>query len=83
MMQMLLCLFLILTIVGGLNWGAHAAGYNLVELAVPAFANYVYYLVAVASFVVLISMMQGNIKCVAKENYEDLGGLIAEQRENQ
>jgi uncharacterized membrane protein YuzA (DUF378 family) len=82
MMQILLCLFLILTIIGGLNWGAHAAGYNLVELAVPAFANYVYYLVAVSSLIVLVSMLQGNIKCVAtKEKYEDLGGFIAEQRE--
>jgi isopropylmalate/homocitrate/citramalate synthase len=38
--------------------------------------------VAVSSLIVLVSMLQGNIKCVAtKEKYEDLGGFIAEQRE--
>lgn len=82
MMNLLVCISLILTIIGGINWGAHAFNYNLVEMAVPAFANYVYYLVALASLVTLISLMQGNIKCVSnKEKFEDLAGLVAEQRD--
>lgn len=76
-MNVLLCLFLILTIIGGLNWGAHAMNYNLVELAVPAYANYVYYLVAVASLITLLGLMRGTIKCGSKEEkYTDLNEVV-------
>jgi uncharacterized membrane protein YuzA (DUF378 family) len=76
MMNLLLCLTLLLTIVGGLNWGAHAANYNLVDMVVPApFNNYVYYLVAISAVIVLLSWFQGKIVCVKdeekKEKYQD------------
>jgi uncharacterized membrane protein YuzA (DUF378 family) len=71
MMNLLLCLTLILTIVGGLNWGAHAANYNLVDMVVPApFNNYVYYLVAASALVVLLAWMMGNISCKKDEEEE-------------
>lgn len=67
-MNILLCLTLILTIVGGLNWGAHAANYNLVDMVVPApFNNYVYYLVAASALVVLLAWLMGNISCTKSD----------------
>ena len=70
-MNLLLCLTLLLTVVGGLNWGAHAANYNLVDMVVPApFNNYVYYLVAASALVVLLAWMMGNISCNKAEEEE-------------
>lgn len=71
-MNILLCLTLLLTIVGGLNWGAHAANYNLVDMVVPApFNNYVYYIVAISAFIVLISWFQGKIACQKDEEKKE------------
>lgn len=72
MMNYLLCLALILTIVGGLNWGAHAANYNLVDMVAPApFNSYVYYLVAASALVVLLAWIMGNISCKSEEEEKE------------
>jgi uncharacterized membrane protein YuzA (DUF378 family) len=72
MMNILFCVALILTIVGGLNWGAHAANYNLVDMVVPApFNNYVYYIVAASALLVLVGLFTKKIVCVKEEKEEE------------
>lgn len=72
MMNILFCLALILTIVGGLNWGAHAANYNLVDMVVPApYNNYVYYIVAASALLVLVGLFSKKIVCVKEEKKEE------------
>lgn len=71
-MNIILSLTLLLTIIGGLNWGAHAANYNIVDMVVPApFNNYVYYLVAASALVVLVSWTVGNIACKKDEEKKE------------
>ena len=73
MMNILFCVALILTIVGGLNWGAHAANYNLVDMVVPApYNNYVYYIVAASALLVLVGLLSKKIVCVKEENEEEV-----------
>lgn len=67
MQKILICIALILTIIGGLNWGAHAAGFNLVENTVGPLSNYVYYIVAAASLTTLVFYVRGDLKCSPKE----------------
>jgi uncharacterized membrane protein YuzA (DUF378 family) len=57
---------LALVLVGALNWGAHAAGMNLVTklgevLGSSAVETVVYTLVAVAAVVVIVQMARGKI----------------------
>jgi uncharacterized membrane protein YuzA (DUF378 family) len=60
-MKVLLTVVLLITIIGALNWGFHAAGFNLVEKFSSLFGNsastvssVVYYLVAAAGLVTLV-----------------------------
>ena len=77
MMNILFCVALILTIVGGLNWGAHAANYNLVDMVVPApYNNYVYYIVAASALLVLVGLFSKKIVCVKEENEEEVKKTI-------
>jgi uncharacterized membrane protein YuzA (DUF378 family) len=41
-------LVLVLVIVGALNWGLDALGYNVVDMLLGAYAVYAYYLVGLA-----------------------------------
>lgn len=64
----LIALCLTLTIVGALNWGTTAYGYNLVELVAgkdTAFSKVVYSLVAVAALGLVASLLTKklNLKC--------------------
>lgn len=61
----LIALCLTLTIVGALNWGTTAYGYNLVELVAgkdTAFSKAVYSLVAVAALGLVVSLFTKKLK---------------------
>jgi uncharacterized membrane protein YuzA (DUF378 family) len=61
----LIALCLTLTIVGALNWGTTAYGYNLVELVAgkdTAFSKVVYSLVAVAALGLVVSLFTKKLK---------------------
>ncbi len=61
----LIALSLTLTIVGALNWGTTAYGYNLVELVAgkdTAFSKAVYTLVAIAALGLVVSLFTKKLK---------------------
>ena len=61
----LIALCLTLTIVGALNWGTTAYGYNLVELVAgkdTPFSKGVYTLVAVAALGLVVSLFSKKLK---------------------
>ncbi len=61
----LIALCLTLTIVGALNWGTTAYGYNLVELVAgkdTAFSKVVYTLVAVSALGLVVSLFTKKLK---------------------
>jgi uncharacterized membrane protein YuzA (DUF378 family) len=61
----LIALCLTLTIVGALNWGTTAYGYNLVELVAgkdTAFSKVVYSLVAVSALGLVVSLFTKKLK---------------------
>jgi len=64
-MTVLIALCLTLTIVGALNWGTTAYGYNLVELVAgkdTAFSKIVYSLVAVSALGLVASLFTKKLK---------------------
>jgi uncharacterized membrane protein YuzA (DUF378 family) len=61
----LIALYLTLTIVGALNWGTTAYGYNLVELVAgkdTAFSKVVYSLVALSGLLLIVSLFTKKLK---------------------
>ena len=61
----LIALCLTLTIVGALNWGTTAYGYNLVELVAgkdTAFSKVIYSLVAIAALGLVVSLFTKKLK---------------------
>lgn len=60
-MKVLLTIVVLLTVIGAINWGFHAAGHNLVEKIASLFGdsskmiqNSIYYLVALAGVATLV-----------------------------
>ncbi|MEA1909660.1 MAG: DUF378 domain-containing protein [Patescibacteria group bacterium] len=52
----------ILLVIGGLNWGLDAMGYNIVDMIFGDFAMWIYYLVGLAAVYALFTMMPKMMK---------------------
>ncbi len=60
-MKVILTIAILITIIGAINWGFHAGGYDLVEKIASMFGNssdsvqkMIYYLVAIAGVITLV-----------------------------